>query len=259
MDSKIMHRHFTDVASSYNDVRTTDPEPVLLIKEKLKPLKTVRAADIGCGAGRYDLLLLKHMDNLSLTLVDINESMLREAAGCLRENGMAGFETVHSGLEGLSLKPGSYDCMLTFNAIHHLGLRDFIEKTSAFLRKGGLIIIYTRLDSQNRRNVWGRYFPMFHEKETRLYGLDEMVSISESVGSVCIESVDTFNFRRRSSLEQLVRLAGSRHYSTFSLYTQSEFERALKAFRANIARDFEDPDRLEWNDENIMLTLRCSG
>jgi hypothetical protein len=31
------------------------------------------------------------------------------------------------------------------------------------LKGAGRLFIYTRLRSQNRRNIWGRFFPRFHE------------------------------------------------------------------------------------------------
>ena len=52
-----VYRHFSRIASKYSDLRTTDPEPVLFIKDKLSYLDTVVASDIGCGCGRYALQL----------------------------------------------------------------------------------------------------------------------------------------------------------------------------------------------------------
>jgi len=53
-----MHSHFSRLASSYRQVRTTDVEPIPFIGETLKGLPEVKAADVGCGDGRYDILIL---------------------------------------------------------------------------------------------------------------------------------------------------------------------------------------------------------
>ena len=53
-----MYGHFLNLSTSYNELRTTDQEPVLYIGEKLDSKNHIRGADIACGAGRYDLLLL---------------------------------------------------------------------------------------------------------------------------------------------------------------------------------------------------------
>ncbi len=71
-----MYNHFLDVADSYNDIRTTDLKPILHIKEKIEGMKEIKAADIGCGGGRYDLLLFQHIDNIHLTCTDINKAMV---------------------------------------------------------------------------------------------------------------------------------------------------------------------------------------
>ena len=52
-----LDEHFTNISRSYNDLRTTDLDPVRYIQEKLRDRTTISGADIGCGGGRYDLLL----------------------------------------------------------------------------------------------------------------------------------------------------------------------------------------------------------
>ena len=54
-----MARHFTEVSPVYRSVRTTDREPVERIARELEGLAKPRGADIGCGAGRYVLLMFE--------------------------------------------------------------------------------------------------------------------------------------------------------------------------------------------------------
>ena len=84
-----MNRHFTAIAPRYREVRTTDVAPIRLIAEQLRHLPRARGADIGCGAGRYDLLLFRYLPGLRLTCVDVNRAMLRQAADYLRANGVS--------------------------------------------------------------------------------------------------------------------------------------------------------------------------
>jgi hypothetical protein len=53
----------------------------------------------------------------------------------------------------------SLDAMVTFNAIHHFILSDFLGETSRVLQDNGHLFICTRLRSQNERDIWGRFFP----------------------------------------------------------------------------------------------------
>ena len=65
-----MQDHFTRVSAVYRKVRTTDPEPINHIAQELAGYSSVRAADIGCGAGRYDLLLFDALPGLYLTCIE---------------------------------------------------------------------------------------------------------------------------------------------------------------------------------------------
>jgi len=72
---KNIYSHFSRVASRYNDLRSIDTEPLLFIKQKLKDLTAITAADIGCGTGNYDMELSNLFGNkLMLTDIDLNEN-----------------------------------------------------------------------------------------------------------------------------------------------------------------------------------------
>lgn len=257
-DSKAqrMHDHFSQVATAYNVIRTTDPEPVLYIKNKLKNRQTLCATDIGCGGGRYSLLLFQHLPGLHLTCNDVNASMVAEAARYLKTHGVKHFSVVRADISDLRLQDGSMDCILTFNAIHHFDAVVFLTKVARALRQHGYVFIYTRLKNQNARNIWGQFFPDFSEKETRLPDLAQVQSWIDSQTAVTLDDIEFFRFRRTSALRQLVHQAENKHYSTFSLYATDEFKLALQQFKKNIKQHFADPDRIEWFDENVMIVFR---
>ena len=251
-----MYNHFSRIAPGYRELRTTDVEPIALIGETLKGLSEVKAADVGCGAGRYDLLLFRYINNLHLTCIDINETMLKQVSDYLTRHKITNFKTIKSDAEVIPLKDNSMDCILTFNAIHHFDFIKFLEKSGRVLKEGGKIFIYTRLRSQNARNIWGQYFPLFSERETRLYELNEMEQWIQSVDLVSLETAKPFNYKRLATLEQLVEKVKAKHYSTFSLYEEDELDKALKTFQENIRRQFKDTNQIEWFDENILLILK---
>lgn len=251
-----MYNHFSQLAPSYRDLRKTDVEPIAYISESLKGLPEVNAADIGCGDGRYDLLLFQHIKNLHLTCIDTNGPMLEHVSDYLTNHSFTQFETFQAGAEDFPLENNSMDCVLTFNAVHHFDFVKFIEKVAQVINPDGKIFIYTRSRSQNAGNIWGQYFPSFAEKETRLYELSEMEGWIQSVDSITIETVKSFKFKRNSTLERLVEKAQGKHYSTFSLYEEQELDEALNAFQDNIKNAFEKTDQIEWFDENVLLVLK---
>jgi ubiquinone/menaquinone biosynthesis C-methylase UbiE len=237
-------------------VRTTDIEPIEFIANILRSLPEVWAADIGCGDGRYDLLLFKHIPNLHLSCIDINDSMLKEVRKYLKSNKFTNFQTIKANAdETVPLEPNSMDCILTFNAIHHFNFVRFINNASVCVKKDGNIFIYTRLRSQNARSIWGKYFPDFVKKETRLYELDELERMIKTVMDVRLEAIKTFQYKRHATLRQLVEKVRARHYSTFSLYTAPELDDSIGVFKENIKKNFNNTGKIEWVDENILLVL----
>ncbi len=254
-NTKHMQDHFSKVASDYRKVRTTDLEPIQFIADSLKGLSKIEAADIGCGAGRYDLLLFRHLKNLHLTCIDNNELMLKETEDYLRSHGISNFRTIKADADNISLEDNSMDCILTFNAVHHFNFPKFLKKCAQIIKESGKIFIYTRLRSQNARNIWGQHFPHFLERENRLYELNEVKQWIKAVRLLTLENVKFFQYKRNAFPEELFDKARAKHYSTFALYKEEELEESLKTFQENIKKKYPNMDDIEWSDENILLVL----
>lgn len=248
--------HFSKISASYNDLRTTDQEPIDYIKDKLRGIKNVQGVDIGCGSGRYDLLMLQKIPELHLTCTDVNRAMVDAAEKYLKSHGQSNFIAKTMDAEKIDISPGSLDFVSSFNAIHHFSLPIFVKNASKVLKNDGCIFIYTRLQSQNEQNIWGKYFPKFAQKEDRLLKLSQVDGWNDQLASASLESIRFFHFKRNLTLKQLMDKAEGKHYSTFTLYSDAEFRTALSAFRENIQKNFSDPDKIEWQDGNVMFTFR---
>jgi SAM-dependent methyltransferase len=251
-----MQSHFSRVAAAYRAIRTTDVEPIFFIKEKLKERDFQIGADIGCGCGRYDRLLMDHLPLSHLFCLDANPDMVNQAHRFLCETRAGNFSTSVSMSELLPFKNRSLDCVFTFNAVHHYVFEAFLRETGSALKHLGRLFIYTRLPAQNEASIWGKYFPGFTEKETRLFELEHMKRKIGKQSVLVLEEIKYFRYQRVSSLERLLFQVRKRHYSTFSLYTSKELDEAVEGFTANILAAFPDPDHLEWTDGNVMLVLR---
>ncbi len=222
-----MHEHFSELSASYNELRTTDIEPALYVCERLQDEGEIRAADIGCGAGRYDLFLLQHLPGLHLTCADINGAMVEETARYLKSHGQGNFVAQRIDASDLRLPDGTLDCIVTFNAIHHFDPVPFLGQAAQAVKNSGLVFVYTRLKSQNARSIWGRFFPGFPEKETRLYDLSDVESWADRLDGLNLETIEFFRFERVAPLNRLLDQAAGKHYSTFSLYSADELRKAL--------------------------------
>lgn len=254
---KKIDSHFSKIAHKYRELRTTDLEQILFIKKKLQKYSKITAADVGCGAGRYDLKLFQNLGKkLFLYCLDINKEMLTYLEEFLIKHRVKNFKTIKAFASKMPFKDNSLDCVFTFNAIHHFKISQFLKESSRILKDQGYLFIYTRLRSQNRRNIWGKYFPLFNEKETRLYKLNGLKSELRKTFGLKLESIKYFKYTRLASLDWIMEQARSHHYSTFYLYSKKEFEHSLGKFRQNISRRFKDSNRINWFDENVLLVVR---
>ena len=250
-----MFGHFAEVAPQYRSLRTTDEAPVRFIQLALQGRAAIDGADIGCGAGRYDRLLFQFRPNLHLKCIDINPRMLVELSRYLAAESLDNFETLAAGIEDLDLPDSSLDAVFTFNAVHHFDFPTFLEKAGRALRGDGQIFVYTRTPEHNAESVWGRFFPGFCDKETRLYRLSDMQRwVGEAAGLTLVAAM-TFSYPRVASLARLLAQARAKHYSTFELYKPDEFAVACRTFERKVRHHYSDPERVAWHDQNVMLQI----
>ncbi|MFQ5825687.1 MAG: class I SAM-dependent methyltransferase [bacterium] len=254
---KSIHTHFSTIAQKYRELRTTDLEPILYLREELQKLHKIEAADVGCGDGSYVLKLFQYLgDKLYLYCIDRNKEMLGQLKEYLTQHKIGNFQIKQSLAENLTIQDESFDCVFTFNTIHLFKILAFLKEASRVLKDEGYLFIYTRLRSQNIRSIWGKYFPLFNQKETRLYELEELKSIIEEMPRLEIQNMEFFKYKRVSRLDWLVEQARNHHYSTFHIYTKDEFEKSLNQFKENLRRNFRDINNISWVDGNVLFVIR---
>ena len=247
--------HFSKIASKYKDLRTTDFDHIQHIKNRLSKKSEIIMADVGCGDGRYSFELLKCLeDDCYLHCIDYNESMLKHLKSYLIDNNFLNFCVKQGNADKLHLENDSMDYIVTFNAIHHFDIQKFLAEVHRCLKDDGKAFIYTRLRNQNSRNIWGQYFPLFTDTESRLYEFDEL-QYAVKKADMKIVNTRVFGHDRTSDLSSLVKKAENNHYSTFALYNKDEFKKSSETFEQNIRDNFEDLKNIRWQDENILLEI----
>jgi len=251
----LMSDHFTKLASFYSQFRTFDYEAINYITKKLASMSNIAAADIGCGDGRYSIKLIEKLRNrLSLTCVDNNYEMLQQISKI--SSNFKNLQTKYAFAEKLPFDDNSLDCIFSFNAIHHFKINEFAKECNRILKNNGLLFIYTRLKDQNKSNIWGKFFPDFSKKENRLFDIQSLTKYISNQTSLNLKSSELLQHKRSSNLQKLVMKAEMKHYSTFSLYTISEFEKSLGKFKQNIYQNFNNPENIQWVDENTMFVFQ---
>src|SRR4029078_1010898 len=171
---KSFDEHYSELAVNYNEIRTTDTQPLEYIKTLLSNYESCVAVDVDCGPARYSLLLLQTMPQLHLTCLDRNQNMLAETTRLLQVANISRFKCVLADASEFPLESSSIDVVFTFNAIHHFIIPAFLQEAQRVLKKDGTIVIYTRPPSQNAASICGKYFPDFTTLERRLQSLDSM-------------------------------------------------------------------------------------
>jgi len=252
-----MDEHFSGIADKYNDIRTTDREPVEHIRDLFSKYERCVAVDVGCGPGRYALLLLQTMPQLHLTCLDRSSNMIAETMRLLRGANIDRFEATTADASEFPLDSNSVDAVFTFNAVHHFVMPAFLREARRVLKKGGMIGIYSRLPSQNETSIWGKYFPDFNMVERRLYSLDSIEAVIRSIPGLALDTIKLFRFDRVGSLDRLIEQARSGHYSTFRLYKKKRLEECILEFRENVMRNFTDVCHIRWTDGNVFLTVKA--
>ena len=241
-----VRRHFAHVAGVYEAVRTTDVEPVRDVVMSL-PAGALRGLEVGCGTGRYTELLLDHLAaGSSIVGVDACFEMIQVLRRTVRPN--AAIRLVCGDAAALPLAEGVLDFVACFNAVHHLHLDAFFEVSTRQVRPGGHIFVYTRTLEQNARSIWGRRFPGFGDKETRLFRRDRLERAVAATAGLELLGVQEYRFARRAPVDVLEARVRARAYSTFSLYGQAELAEALEAFVASLR-----PGEVDWTDENTLV------
>ena len=151
----------------------------------------------------------------------------------------------------LPVPEGVFDFVACFNAVHHLHLDAFFEASTRQVRPGGHIFVYTRTLEQNARSIWGRRFPGFGDKETRLLRRDRLERAVAATAGLELFGVQEYRFARRAAVDVLEARVRACAYSTFSLYGQAELAEALGCFVASLR-----PGEVDWTDENTLVIAR---
>jgi ubiquinone/menaquinone biosynthesis C-methylase UbiE len=254
------HRHFDQIASVYEDLHDTTLGVIdAVVRHLPRKDRPLRIADVGCGTGRYSFPLAERVHPASrFYLMDHCGKMLLECRKRAAPDGdLNRFLCCRVDANMLPLAERSLDAIVTFNAIHHLDLNRFLVEVGRVLREDGLLVIYTRTQEQNARTVWGRHFPGFKRRETRLFKGGQLERAIDLMDKLCMERTDELYQMREEPPESLVEKARRRHYSTFALYPPEELARALTRFAQRLKAIGRSGSVVHLAENTILFARRC--
>ena len=258
--------HFTEVSSQYDQFRELDVRAVHIISEAIvvaidQRRPVVRLLDVGTGEGRY---LDAVSESLSASLanrvlpigVDLSPAMLTQAHIRNSHVGLSA-EYLVSASERLPFLTASCDAITSFNAVHHFDLDRFVSEASRVLIPSGQLVLYTRTPEQNRCTIWGRYFPEFATRETKLYRSSDLqlaLQATEAFDSVRVQMIP---WKITTSLSRLIEQVVHFHYSTFRLYSNALLRASIDTFQYRVRQVFSDMARITFdNDHAVVIAKR---
>jgi SAM-dependent methyltransferase len=229
------------------------------------PKSDLRTAilDVGSGTGRYlESVLVESALETTHRCCAIRYDALREMLGGTWASSELPCRSVKSvvGLaESLPFAADAIDAVLVFNAIHHFDATQFMTEVGRVVRPDGKVIIYTRTPEQNRCTIWGRFFPLFADKEDRLLTEAALTAAVDQTGAFGRVELRVIPWRTEANLSRLLEQARCGAYSTFEFYSRREFEDAVATFERRVLEHFEDPSRIVvQNDHSLAVATRRS-
>ena len=260
------NNHFTEVSSQYDKFRELDVCAVNIISEVLavaidQRRPVVRLLDVGTGEGRYldavsESLSASLANRVSPVGVDLSPAMLTQAHVRNSHVGL-GAQYLVGASETLPFLTASCDAITSFNAVHHFDLARFVSEASRVLIPSGQLVLYTRTPEQNRCTIWGRYFPEFTTRETKLYRSSDLqlaLQATEVFDSVRVQMIP---WKITTSLSRLIEQVVHFHYSTFRLYSNDLLRAAIDTFQYRVGQAFSDMAHITFdNDHTVVIAKR---
>ena len=235
--------YFDDIAQDYECVRGTEIWPSLLNTIRSTDSDTRVVLDVATGTGLFSVRLAQQ--GFHVIGVERNPHMLTQAILKAREQSCS-FRAVLGLAEQLPLPEKSISTMFSTNAIHHFDFQAHFREVQRVLKPGGHYIVYTRFRKHNARSIWGRLFPHFADKESRLYNPSDFEGLDGECPELVLDSLEEFSFDIPFSRDRLLQAARLRKYSTFAFYDEAEFWRAFATFRVRLQ---------EWSESSYLAEI----
>jgi SAM-dependent methyltransferase len=104
-----------------------------------------RVVEVGCGSGAVARWLARHLPANSITAVDVNTYLLREATALTRAEGLAERITFQEGdAEELPLADASFDVTLSFTVMEEVNAERMLAELIRVTKPGGRVGVVVR-------------------------------------------------------------------------------------------------------------------
>jgi ubiquinone/menaquinone biosynthesis C-methylase UbiE len=224
-----------DARANYHEVRPLsrfDLEVFGRVHDAIGLRQGLRVLDVGCGTGRFSLLLADA--GAKVTGVDKSANMLAVARDDARA-ATAGVDYVCADAND-KLPHGPFDALTFFFSMHYMQLKPaFWRRLVSSLGRGGTIAVASFPLAHFAQTEHARFFPSIACIDmARFPSIPRLCSLLQDNGFGNV-TVNDIEWHEETPAHTLISRTAARYLSTFHLLPAAEFERGLAAMRAAYA------------------------
>jgi len=197
-----------------------------------------RVLDIGCGTGRYTVLM-QQRSGRPMVGMDLAAGMLAKAQTKAGDN--VDLRLVRGDAEKMPFKDGSFDAATLILVVHHIedleGMADGIQR---ILAPGGRVLFMTR-DHDEIEASYIAMFPGVLEIDlARFPKVERLEAVLAATGFTNVGHDREVNPGFSMTREQVMDKVDGRFISTLTLMSDEEFEEAREIFNARLEERYGD-------------------
>lgn len=232
---------YSDIAKYYDKVRITSPDYLRFWSLKIAHYGSInrnsRVLDIGCGTGRFTLMLSK-VTKAEVYAIDPSEDMLDEAKKKDKKKKVKWSKGI---AEKLSLPNEYFDCVFMTFVFHQIKNRKkaLVEIYRLLKSKGKCVFMTTSYAHIKRSPLY--MFPGLAKIDlARFPSLPEFKRILQKGGFSNVHyHLDRYGDHGYAVDDYLKRVK-NKHISTLSVLSKEEFERGYKVFERRFKEKYRD-------------------
>ncbi len=236
-----MRVDYSNIAQYYDKVRITSPDYLRFWSSKIAHYGLIdrnsRVLDIGCGTGRFTLMLAK-ITSAEVYAVDPSEDMLDEAKKKDKKKKV----TWRKGTaEKLSFPNEYFDCVFMTFVFHQIKNRKkALAEIYRLLRPNGKCVFMTTSYAHIRRSPLYMFPRLAAIDLARFPSLPEFKRILEKGGFRNVHyHLDKYE-DHRYAIDDYLKRVKSKHISTLSVLSKEEFERGYEEFKKKLKEKYRD-------------------
>ncbi len=236
-----MYVDYSNIARYYDKVRITSPEYLrfwsIRIADYGSVAKKSRVLDIGCGTGRFTLMLSK-ITKAEIYAIEPSNEMLSEA---IKKDKKRNICWSKAQAENLPFSNNYFDCVYMTFVFHQIKDKEqALAEMHRVLKPQGKCVIMTTSTIHIRDSPL-YLFPGLREIDlNRFPSLPELKSMLHKGKFREVHYHLDRSETTRKPIEEYLKLIKGKHVSTLTLLSEEDFQKGYKIFEKRLRKKYKD-------------------